>query len=336
MSADPSPPVTASVADASRLTAYLRERSPQATVATVRQIGGGASRETWLVDLEHATPALPAQLVIRKDTPFESVVPTSLAREYGVLAALAEHGVAVPMPYWFEGDAGRFGAKLYVRQGFDGTSDQRRFQGPAATRLARELGQALAHLHRIDARDVRIPERALPASIADAADEDLERWCAYRRGRAVEPAPLLEEIAWWLRRNRPAADGPPVVLWGDVGVANTVCSPDGGVLALSDWELAGYGDPMKDVAAGLWRGVHRLAGRDTFLDAYVEAGGWDVDDRRLHYYDVFINWQTAVFAHTAIWNPLAAGARNLHPPLLAVWAQRINLFKAARAIGMTP
>lgn len=321
--------------DAERLTDYLRVHSPQAVVASVRKIGGGASRETWLVRLERPTGELPLILVIRKDTPFEGVVPTSLEREFAVLATLSRHGIQVPQPYWFERDEQLFGSKFYVRQGFDGTSNQRAFSGEAARRLSRELAAAVAALHRLDARAVPIAERSLSDTIAEAADEETERWYGYLRQRAVEPVPLLEEITWWLRRNRPAPDGPPVVLWGDVGVANTVCSPEGRVLALSDFELAGYGDALKDVASGLWRGVHRLAGREAFLDAYVAAGGYPIDEQRLHYYDVFTNWQTAIFAHAAIGGSGGAGARTLHRPLLAVWAQRINIHKAARAIGIS-
>lgn len=319
---------------AESLTRYLRHRSPDAVVVSVRKIGGGASRETFLAELGARAADLPRLLVIRKDTAAGGTVPTTLDREYHVLRALSAHGIPVPRPLWYEGDPLVFGAPFYLRQGYAGTSNQQKFSGEAAARLSRQIAAALARLHRLDPASLDIPGWTAPATVDEALRQDLDRWSGWWQENAIEPMPLMDEISWWLRRNRPRNPGKPAVLWGDVGVANTICSPDGRLLAMSDFELACFGDPMRDLATALWRGVGRLAGEDVFLDAYLAAGGAELDQRRLAYYDVFWNWQVAMFAHAAIAGTTSGSGRSLHPSLLAIWAQRVNLHKAGRRIGL--
>lgn len=317
-----------------RIEEYLRSSGRPARVASLRRIGGGTSRETWLAELDAATPELPRVIALLKQPVGGGVVPTSLEREYQVLRAVAGTGVPVPAPILYEPDEGWLGGPFYIREGFEGTSDQRQFEGRAAARLVEQLGGALARLHSQDPDALPLPDMERPATLGAAAEQEVERWGTYWREHAVEPMPVADEIGWWLRHNRPEAPGAPVLLWGDPGVANTVCAADGTVLALSDWELSHVGDPMQDIAWALWRGLGRLEGRGAFLDAYVAAGGAEIDERRIEYYDVLTNWQVAIFAHTSIRETVPGSGRRLHVPLLAIWAQRINLHKACRGIGI--
>jgi aminoglycoside phosphotransferase (APT) family kinase protein len=318
--------------DRAQVQNYLDQRADDARVQSVRKIGGGASRETWLLELETATTTLPRQLVIRKDAATQ--VPASLQHEYNVLDALARHGVRVARPFWFEADETWLGNRFYLREGFEGTSDQKRFSGETAAMLSAEVAAAVATLHLVEPEALAIPGMVIPSSIRESVDLALEHWSEHWLENKVEPQPMLEAITWWLRRNRPNPPDRPVMVWGDVGIANTVCSEDGHVLALSDWELATFGDPMRDLASGLWRGMGRLDSRQAFLDAYVAAGGHPLDEQRLLYFEVFMNWQVAILTHAAIAQSAPADHRSLHPALLSLSAQRINLNKAARLIGL--
>lgn len=321
--------------DAAGLTAYLRSRDHDVTVERLRRVGGGASRETWLVDLDHPSEPLSKLILLRRDLPDGATVPTPLDREYDVLRGLFAGGVPVAEPYLYEADESIFGSPFYLRQGFEGASDQSRFTGAAARRLAVGLAEALAALHRADPALIAAPGRPVPESIDDALRAEIEQWYDGWRAGSSDPAPFLREVTWWLRKHRPVVDARPVIVWGDVGVANTICSPAGDVLALSDFELTGFGDPMRDLASALWRGVGDLAGRDTFLDAYVAASGRAIDEARLDYYDVFFNWQVSMFSHGAAQRSSGGRARgNLHPPLLQIWIHHMNLHKAGRRIGV--
>jgi len=312
---------------------YLQRRIDQVEVTSVRKIGGGASRETWLVQLARTNGGLPEELILRRDTPTAGVVPTSLHREYEVLRQLSDAGLPVPRPLWFEDEPEDLGQRFYIREGYQGTSDQRRFSGATAERLAKELAEALARIHRTPVDAIELPEGPPAADAAEATLLEVERWYAHWQESALEPAPMYEQLTWWLRRHVAGRGEPTVFVWGDVGVANTICGEDGSVLALSDWELAAYGDPMRDLASGLWRGVGRLAGRSTFLRAYEDAGGFPIDETRLAYHEVFMSWLVAGFTHSATRGSTAGDGRSLHPALLSIWAQRMNLRKAATGAG---
>ena len=312
---------------------YLQSRGHEVTVESLRRVGGGASRETWLVELAGTLDGLAPLVLLRRDRPGGATVPTSLEREFDVLRGLFTAGVAVAEPFWYEADDAVFGSPFYLRQGFDGGSDQSLFTGESAHRLSVNLARAIAQMHAADPHAIVAADRPLPITVDDALTAEIEHWYDGWLLATSDPSPFLREVTWWLRRNRPSVAEPPVIVWGDVGVANTVCSPAGEVLALSDFELTTFGDPMRDVASALWRGVGDLAGRDTFLDAYVAASGRAIDEDRIAYYDVFFNWQVAMFIQGAA-RPNQPPQRNLHPALLQIWAQRMNLHKAGRRIGV--
>ena len=315
----------------STFNAYLEARGSKGRAASVQRIGGGASRETWLIRLEQPVEELPPEIVVRKDTAFEGVIPTPLEREFTVMRALSKRCASSPAVL-VQGDTSWFGAVL---AGQDLTAPRTSDGSPgAAARLSTELARALATLHRLEPQAIPLGDRDVPASVEEAALAEVERWYRHWCDHTIESAPMLEEVTWWLRRSHPATDEDVVVVWGDVGVANTVCSEDGRVLAMSDWELASYGDPMRDLASALWRGVGLLAGREHFLQAYAAAGGRRIDTERIAYYDVFMNWQVAIFSHLSKTTPEAEGTHNLHPNLLSIWAHRINLHKAGRQIGV--
>lgn len=328
MSTSPAAQLTAPALDA-----YLAARGRAARVRELQQIGGGASRETWLVTLEQ-TDRLPSTVLLRKDPSHSSTVPTSLRREFDVLSYLHEHSVRVAAPLWFEEETHWFGTPFYLREGFEGTSDQNAFSGHAAHRLATELAESLAVLHGIPTDPLLLDGAPVPGTVDEAFAAESQRWFTTWRERAPEPVPFVHEVARWLRQHQPAVPTPPVVVWGDVGVANTVCGPDGSILALSDFELVAVGDPMRDLASALWRGVGQLAGRDTFLDAYAAASGRTIDPERIHYYEVFSNWQISMFSHSAPTETGTGHAPSLHPSLLRIWIHHINLHKAGRLIGV--
>jgi aminoglycoside phosphotransferase (APT) family kinase protein len=109
------------------------------------------------------------------------------------------------------------------------------------------------------------------------------------RETAVEPQPALAELFAWLERNAPAEIPRVSVVWGDVGVGNFIYTDD--VVALTDWEQAHLGDPMKDIAAALWRGLESLISRDDLYEVYEARSGLTILQENVDYYDVFIDAQ---------------------------------------------
>ena len=148
----------------------------------------------------------------------------------------------------------------------------------------------MADLHVLDWRERGFPDfMPVPESPTEAALLELERWRTMWRETAVEPNPALAELFAWLERNAPTEIPRISVVWGDVGVGNFIYKDD--VVALTDWEQAHLGDPMKDIAAALWRGLETLISREDLYEVYEARSGLTILPENVDYYDVFIDAQ---------------------------------------------
>jgi aminoglycoside phosphotransferase (APT) family kinase protein len=101
---------------------------------------------------------------------------------------------------------------------------------------------AIVQTHAADLAAARgVPER-------DNAAE-LDFWADYldwsSRGA---PVPGLVDALAWCRANRPAAESPPVLLWGDVRLGNVIFGDDLAPVAVLDWDMTSIGAPEHDVA----------------------------------------------------------------------------------------
>lgn len=111
-----------------------------------------------------------------------------------------------------------------------------------------------------------------------------------------EPHPALELGLRWLRRNAPPTKR-LTFLHGDYRLGNMMVNA-GGLVSVLDWEFAHLGDPYEDLAWSLvrdWRfgnDALRFAGiaqPDEFFAGYARAGGFPVDEARVHYWEVMGN-----------------------------------------------
>jgi aminoglycoside phosphotransferase (APT) family kinase protein len=277
-------------------------------VAAARQLTGGASRETWAIDVEvSAGPeAGRLALVLRRD--MGGVIhdqALSREQEFQVLTAAHKAGVLVPRPRWLCVDQAVLGAPFFIMDRLEGESVGRRVvreAGLAEARrlLPRQMGEQLARIHRIDPAAERLdflPAPALGRSPAQTALANTAR----QLWRLGEPHPALELGLRWLEANAPAG-GAPVLVHGDYRIGNLMVGPDG-LRGVFDWEFAHVGDPVEDLA---WPGVRswrfgqdglRLGGigqPDEFFAAYEAAGGRPVDRRAVAYWEVLGNFRWAV------------------------------------------
>ena len=149
-----------------RLEAFLADLLPGARVAWVRQLTGGASRDTWAVDVEG--PSGPQRLVVRRDMGGE-IQPEALDRssEFAVLRRAHEGGARVPRPRWVCMDPAVLGAPFLVMDRLEGESVGRRVVRDVDLVLARGgerlldrdphvgLGGVVAHhVHPLLAQDL--------------------------------------------------------------------------------------------------------------------------------------------------------------------------------------
>ena len=270
--------------DAGRVTAMNEQMVEQtlldalsaSTVTELARLTGGASRQTW-----HAV--VDGERVIAQRQQPES------ERDMRVEAAVlrAAEGGGVPAPLVLACVQAPDGVVTLITRFVPGETIARRLlrdeeYSAARSRLAEQLGRAMARLHRIDAGE---------ASGLELVDE-----LALYRGHLDlhgEPHPTFELALRWLEERRPST-GRPCIVHGDLRLGNVIVDHDG-LAAVIDWELAHLGDPLQDLGwacVPAWRFGSPLpaAGvgtREQLLDAYNDEAGTAFTVDELRWWEVF-------------------------------------------------
>ncbi|MFI6503124.1 phosphotransferase family protein [Nonomuraea typhae] len=292
------------------------------TVRSCARLPGGASRETWSLDV--ITPAGDRGLILRLDSPGAALKAGGggLAVEAALMRAAAGAGVPVPeiaaagesggdgrpradMP----GDGG--GVPYILMARVDGETIPRKILRDDAYREARPLlaaqcGRVLAAVHRMP----------VGAVAAQESGDPLRQW------RDVldltgQPHPVFELAFRRLERTRPEA-GRRTVVHGDFRNGNLIVGPEG-IRAVLDWELAHAGDPIEDLGwlcAKAWRfgekaPVGGFGEYDDLVGAYEEASGVRVDRAALRWWEAFGVLKWGVICVMQTMRHLAGGARSV-------------------------
>ena len=293
----------------SPLEAFLSERTHgPVRIVQARQLTGGASRDTWAVEIEVAEGALTGRhaLVLRRDLG-GTIAETALSREqeFHLLEVAHAAGVQVPRPYWLCTDAGALGVPFFLMGRLEGESVGRRIvREPSLTearrRMPRQMAEQLARIHRLPFDDPRLAFLPRPARGQSPARTAVDNAECQLRGLG-EPHPVLELALRWLRARAPECRE-PVLIHGDFRIGNLMVGAEG-LLGVFDWEFAHVGDPAEDLAwpcVRSWRfgqDASRLGGigpTDEFLHVYEQLSGRAIDRRALHYWEVFGNLRWAV------------------------------------------
>lgn len=248
------------------------------TVADLRRLSGGASRETWAFTLDGAP------LILQRERPGGIRTGGGMAAEAGLIRAAGAVGVPVAEIVGAGDDEG-LGAPWLVAHHVDGETIPRRIlrddeYAAARDALTGQCGAALAALHSVD---------------PDGLDglHELEQVAQFRDllDALGEPHPAFEVGLAWLEANRPPSTGRSVV-HGDFRNGNLIVGPEG-LRAVLDWELAHLGDPMEDLGwlcVRAWRfggpgPVGGFGAREDLFAAYEAAGGAPVDPEVVRWWE---------------------------------------------------
>lgn len=313
--------------DPSRLEAVLgRALGDGVSVDRVTRLSGGASRETWRLDATTPGGARRA-LVLRREPPGGSRLPGPGVDEFRLtqLAAAAGAPVAEPLVRLEEDDDLGVG---FVMALVEGETLGRKVVADdalagARPRLARELGAALAAIHSVPVDDSGLPHAR---DTTPAAVVQLDQMSQLLDGFDVD-RPVIEFALRRLRDDLPP-ERPLAVVHGDFRVGNVVVAPDG-LRAVLDWELAHLGDPVEDLGwlcVRSWRfgGEGRVGGvgdAADLLESYVSAGGSDVSERELDWWEAFGNVRWAVICMVQAWTHLGGVRRSVE---LAAIGRRVG------------
>jgi len=263
-----------------------------ATIVASNLLPGGAVQHNWRIDLDIDGTA--QSYVLRAGPEFP--LPESLSKvdEFDVLRRVHGAGVPVPEPLWFrDGDTPFFVSRLCRGEARrDGLIDR-----PDNEALLCDLGAVLAAIHQMKPASHANPEAPL------ARVETLAEWMDGLTEMPTLVADSIAEGLVWLRRHAPEeCDG--TLVHRDFRTGNFLVE-DGRLIAVLDWEFAGWGDPHEDIGwfcAQCWRGDAQsqeaggLGDRRDFYDAYMASGANKPDPERVRFWEVFAHLRWAVIA----------------------------------------
>ncbi|HEU4759210.1 MAG TPA: phosphotransferase family protein [Dehalococcoidia bacterium] len=326
-----------------RIEAYLRTRLPQAedlSVAGLWRIPGGASRETWAFDARwrEAGQDVCRGFVIRRD-PDASLLETDRDVEFRVMAAVGSPGIPVPRMHWLEQDPSWLERPFFVMDRIDGceTSPQKLLFDPrfiaAQQRIGRDFVDILARIHALDWRDLGLDFLGVPDSPASCGEMEIGKWEAVVDKDALEPQPVLRAAFRWLHRHLPPPAQRLVLVHADYRTGNFLCSEDGEIKGVLDWEMVHLGDPLEDVAWACirpwrWAGDERVGGlmeREQFYRMYSEATGLVVHPEAIRFWEVLGNVKLAAIFITGARSFCDRRTRSVMMALLGRSVSRLEL-----------
>jgi len=299
----------------SELTAWLRERMPEATglaISEPEKPGMGLSSETYLFDAKwkEAGERKSRGMVLRSAPADFKVFPEyDLGHQFRIMQALGETNVPVAKMLWLEEDPSVIGAPFFLMERLYGEVPQdfppyhgsgMYFEATPRMRAKMWWGSldAMADIHKLAWKRLDLSFLGQPGSGTDPVDRQLAYWqrfFAWMKDDPQESHPILASALDWLDDHRYAPQRVSLC-WGDARMGNTLYSvPDRDVLAIMDWEMAYLGDPESDLAWFLlldWQhstgaGLPRCEGTPSWEETvarYEERTGWKV--KNLFYNEV--------------------------------------------------
>lgn len=326
--------------DAARMTAYLRDRFDDAglQVTSLRALMGGFGKQTYLFTVSGTQ--LDGEYVLRRDAaaPFVDNDCHRIDIEFAMIRAARDRGFPAPEALWVDTEhrllpGGHF---LVMRRsaGVPG-GDVFNAAGAIPPGLSATLAGILARLHALpfmpelaqlnESTNVVLSQMPL----RDCARLYLQNWRELFLRSPHLPSPAIAAQFAWLLDHLPAMPGRPSLLHGDIGFHNFLFD-DGRLTAVLDWEFAHLGDPAEDLAY-----VRNTIGGSldwpAFVAAYRAAGGTDVDDTRLHFFQVWGHLRNACAANLAA-AAFAGGAVDDLKMVLLPHAHMPMFIGAARAL----
>jgi aminoglycoside phosphotransferase (APT) family kinase protein len=258
---------------------------------TVTRNPGGASRAGYAVDARLPDGTM-RELWLRTDPGFgpQSATRYSLRREAAVYRALRPTPMLIADLVAVHPDLPAF-----LMRRVTGESRFAQIDDPAIqASIAREFFDQLAALHRLDPSDLELPELGSPGDLADHVREEIGEW-EQQYAAAGGGVPAISLAGGWLRANIPADGGWPVVLvQGDTGPGNFMFD-DGRLVAVTDWELAHWGDLHDDLAWVLVRDtLERFPDLEARFTDYEQASGFTIDGLRLRYFRVLAQYRATI------------------------------------------
>ncbi len=245
-------------------------------IETLSQLSGGASQETWLIQLVNGT-----KYILRRPPNGNSSALDQRTITPDIEVAILKN-VVTKTPYvpqvkhlFCEGDSLYPGYIMHFCAGETLATKILRDEkfAPIRPKLAAQCGEAIAAIHATPFSNIT------GLGTSDAATE-IKRYASILKTHD-HPHPVFEMALHWLSQNVPL-NRPQSLVHGDFRNGNIIVSETTGLSAVIDWELSHIGDPMEDlgwICVPSWRfgeidkPVGGFGERQQLYDAYSAAGG---------------------------------------------------------------
>jgi len=288
---------------------FLDEALGGSTEIAVTPLTGGGSCDAFAIDRGSA------RWVLRRAPRHANVASAhDVLREYRILDAIKDAPVAIARPIVSCADPAVFGAPFFVMERIDGSAILSHIPNEWATapasqgRALEELIDALVAIHAVDWRASGLGDLA---HTGEYLPHQITRWLAQLASYDGRELPSAIRLADWLRSHR-TEDQPSALCHGDYKLDNVLFAPESTprLAAVIDWEMAGVGDPLVDLAwalifhpgpegtihLGTSRdpkfAVDALPDRGQLIERYASSSGRDVAS--MSWYDVFARWKLAI------------------------------------------
>ncbi|WP_438985852.1 phosphotransferase family protein [Aequoribacter sp.] len=281
-----------------RLQSFIEKHLGQGVkVENALLLTGGASQETWRIDVEHKGSLTPYCLRRAKDSESEQALDlggVGLMVEAELIQAARSVGVKAPqivalineeddlgigfLMQWLEGET--LGHKIARAQEFASIRPE----------LARQCGEQLALIHSMDTQPFLQAGSLQKMAAVDFIQQTYDQYLSLNMQQ-----PMLDYTARYLLENAPRQHD-YVLNHGDFRSGNLMVDPNIGISAVLDWELASIADPAKDIAwlcVNSWRFgcnefvVGGFGDLDDLLTAYNANSGRKISADDIHYWMVF-------------------------------------------------
>ncbi len=279
-------------ADLTALCMRLFSAAPE----SLERLSGGASQESWQFAVDRVRYVLRRTPHGQADEDGAARLP--LAHEAQILQAARRGDLAVPEVHYICTAQDGLGS-AYIMEYISGETIARKILRDAAFdnvrgRLASQCGTFLAQLHSLDVET--LAAQVLPHVPRADARAELARYEGFLR-RQTHPHPVFEVAIQWLKAHLPpppSASAKPVLVHGDFRNGNLMITPQDGMCAVLDWELAHIGDPMEDlgwICVPSWRfGLHDMPvggfGKRAQIYAAYRAGGGVIDEAVARFWEI--------------------------------------------------
>jgi aminoglycoside phosphotransferase (APT) family kinase protein len=251
--------IVLSDAELSRLAARLQTAIPGARAVRIvshSRIHGGASRETFSLDVAYETDAGPhtAGLILRRDPP-DSLIDTERTVEFAAYQSVQGCGAPAPEALLLEQDPAVIGAPFFVMRRIEGGQAASPFQiepyGAHREAIGAQFFRHLGAIHAVDATATPLAAVVDHPHPAECWRRELDYWEGVIDADEQEPQPILRAAIRRLRREPPPPPQRVTIVHGDYRNGNFLQDGQGRIIAILDWEMAHLGDPLEDLAWAL-------------------------------------------------------------------------------------